>query len=31
MDLKLLALAVCLLIGDACAQDTQDYNATILA
>jgi hypothetical protein len=31
MDLKLFALDACLLIGSACAQDNQDYNATILA
>ena len=26
MDLVLIALAACLLIGGACAQDNQDYN-----
>ena len=26
MDLKLSVLAACLLLGDACAQDNQDYD-----
>ena len=31
MGLKLFASTACLLIGGACSQDNQDYNATILA